>query len=175
MGIKGLKRVIADHVPDAIKENALPSYFGRIVAIDASTFLYSFLIAIRTGGDSGFSLTDASGETTSHLQGLFNRTIRLLECGIKPVYVFDGKPPTLKSGELARRRDRKREAREKLVNAQETGDAEEAAKMAKQTVRVTQIHNDESKQLLRLLGVPVIEVLHSLMFHDLFPVCGSLT
>lgn len=30
--------------------------------------------------------------------GLFYRTIRIVENGIKPVYVFDGKPPELKSG-----------------------------------------------------------------------------
>jgi flap endonuclease-1 len=63
MGIKGLKRVIADNAPESIKENALPSYFGRAIAIDASMFLYSFLVAIRSGEQS-FSLTDASGETT---------------------------------------------------------------------------------------------------------------
>ena len=36
------------------------------------------------------------GETTSHLAGMFNRTVRMIECGLQPVYVFDGKPPTLK-------------------------------------------------------------------------------
>jgi XPG N-terminal domain len=30
--------------------------------------------------------------------GFFYRTIRMVENGIKPVYVFDGKPPELKSG-----------------------------------------------------------------------------
>lgn len=39
----------------------------------------------------------------SHLQGMFNRTVRCLESGMKPVYVFDGKPPQAKSEELARR------------------------------------------------------------------------
>ena len=32
--------------------------------------------------------------------GLFYRTIRMVENGIKPVYVFDGKPPDMKSGEV---------------------------------------------------------------------------
>lgn len=36
----------------------------------------------------------------SHLMGMFYRTIRMLESGIKPVYVFDGKPPQMKSGEV---------------------------------------------------------------------------
>lgn len=30
--------------------------------------------------------------------GFFYRTIRMVEHGIKPAYVFDGKPPDLKSG-----------------------------------------------------------------------------
>lgn len=30
--------------------------------------------------------------------GFFYRTIRMAENGIKPAYVFDGKPPDLKSG-----------------------------------------------------------------------------
>lgn len=33
--------------------------------------------------------------------GMFYRTIRMLENGIKPVYVFDGKPPQLKSSEVS--------------------------------------------------------------------------
>lgn len=33
-----------------------------------------------------------------HLMGIFYRTIRMAENGIKPVYVFDGKPPDLKKG-----------------------------------------------------------------------------
>ena len=34
----------------------------------------------------------------SHLMGFFYRTIRMAENGIKPAYIFDGKPPELKSG-----------------------------------------------------------------------------
>ena len=30
--------------------------------------------------------------------GLFYRTIRIVDNGIKPAYVFDGKPPDLKAG-----------------------------------------------------------------------------
>jgi hypothetical protein len=70
---------------------------GRKVAIDASMSIYQFLIAVRQDGSQ---LTNEEGETTSHLMGMFYRTIRMLENGIKPVYVFDGKPPNMKSGEV---------------------------------------------------------------------------
>jgi len=41
----------------------------------------------------------------SHLMGMFYRTIRMIENGIKPVYVFDGKPPDMKSGEVCKNLD----------------------------------------------------------------------
>ena len=41
--------------------------------------------------------------------GTFYRTIRMLENGIKPVYVFDGKPPEMKSDELTKRTERRDE------------------------------------------------------------------
>jgi len=37
----------------------------------------------------------------------------MLEAGLKPIWVFDGKPPTLKNGELAKRKKLKEEAKEK--------------------------------------------------------------
>jgi len=45
-------------------------------------------------------LTGCSLCVFSHLMGMFYRTIRMIENGIKPVYVFDGKPPDMKSGEV---------------------------------------------------------------------------
>lgn len=57
----------------------------------------------------------------SHLMGTFYRTIRMVEQGIKPVYVFDGKPPNLKSGELAKRAERRDEAQKLLQAAEEDG------------------------------------------------------
>ena len=71
--------------------------------------IYQFLIAVRSqngAGGTAVMLTNADGETTSHIQGLFNRTIRFLTEGIRPVYIFDGKPPQIKSGELLKRRDK---------------------------------------------------------------------
>jgi len=53
--------------------------------------------------------------------GTFYRTIRMVEQGIKPVYVFDGKPPNLKSGELAKRAERRDEAQKLLQAAEEDG------------------------------------------------------
>ncbi|KAI5287372.1 Elongation of fatty acids protein 2 [Ascosphaera acerosa] len=105
----------------------------------------------------GQQLTSETGETTSHLMGLFYRTLRMVDNGIKPLYVFDGAPPKLKSGELAKRFARKTEAQEAHEEAKETGTAEEVERFSRRTVRVTREHNEECKRLLRLMGVPYIE------------------
>lgn len=48
--------------------------------------------------------TTAKHAYSSHLMGFFYRTIRMVENGIKPAYVFDGKPPELKSGVVSPQR-----------------------------------------------------------------------
>ncbi|KAL2057652.1 hypothetical protein ABVK25_002036 [Lepraria finkii] len=154
MGIKQLAQVIKDHAPDAIKIGEIKNHFGRKVAIDASMSIYSFLVAVR--GNDGQQLMNETGETTSHLMGMFYRTLRIVDNGIKPVYVFDGAPPKLKSGELAKRFARKAEATEAAEEAKETGTAEEVEKFSRRTVRATREHNDECKRLLTLMGVPYI-------------------
>ncbi|MEM1866961.1 MAG: flap structure-specific endonuclease, partial [Zestosphaera sp.] len=81
--------------------NDLRELRGKVVAIDAYNALYQFLAAIRQ--PDGTPLMDTKGRVTSHLSGLFYRTINLVESGLKPVYVFDGKPPELKAKEIAER------------------------------------------------------------------------
>lgn len=154
MGIQGLSRVIADHAPKAIRENGINQYFGRKVAIDASMSIYQFLIAVRSEGNM---LTNEAGETTSHLMGMFYRTIRMVENGIRPIYVFDGAPPKLKSGELAKRLDRRTEAESQASIAKETGSTALMDKFNRRTVKATKQHTEDCKKLLRLMGVPVVQ------------------
>lgn len=153
MGIHNLAKLIADHAPNAMKECEMKSYFGRKIAIDASMCIYQFLIAVRA---DGAQLANEDGEVTSHLVGLFYRTIRMVDNGIKPVYVFDGKPPELKSGELVKRKERREEAEKELEKAKEAGDAESMQKFERRLVRATPQHNEECKELLKLMGIPYV-------------------
>lgn len=155
MGIKGLMKILADSAPKSMKEQKFESYFGRKIAVDASMSIYQFLIVVGRSGTE--MLTNEAGEVTSHLQGMFSRTIRLLEAGMKPVYVFDGKPPELKKQELAKRFSKREDATEDLNVAVEAGNKEDIEKFSKRTVKVTRQHNEDCKKLLGLMGVPVVE------------------
>mmetsp|Transcript_76005 Transcript_76005/g.215335 ORF Transcript_76005/g.215335 Transcript_76005/m.215335 type:complete len:398 (+) Transcript_76005:92-1285(+) len=159
MGIKGLMKFLHDAAPKSIREvDSQAAYTGRSVAIDASMCLYQFLIMIRDNRAGSYqNLTNEDGKVTSHLVGMLSRTLKLMENGIKPVYVFDGKPPELKLGELAARRAKREEAQKNLAEAQEKGDEEQIQKNTKMTTRVTKEQNEETKTLLRLMGVPVVE------------------
>ena len=114
MGIQGLMKLIAEKAPAAIKEDEMKNYFGRKIAVDASMSIYQFLIAMKGALGGEGELTNEEGEVTSHLQGMWARTIRMLQQGLKPVYVFDGKPPEMKSKLLASRKERAQEAASEL-------------------------------------------------------------
>lgn len=57
-------------------------------------------------------LKDVDGNLTGHLVGLFHRTVMFMENGVKPIWVFDGKAPDLKAGELEKRQELKKAAEE---------------------------------------------------------------
>jgi len=155
MGIQGLTKLLSDHAPSSVREQKFESYFGRKVAVDASMHIYQCMIVVGRVGDN--TLTNEAGDVTGHLQGMLYRTARMVEAGIKPIYVFDGKPPDMKSGELSKRLEKRTEATEALAQAKESGDTATVEQMSKRTVRVTREHNDEVKRMLRLMGIPIVE------------------
>ncbi len=138
-----------------VKKITLEDLAGKILAIDAHNALYQFLSTIR--GRTGEPLKDSQGNITSHLSGLYYRTMNLLTIGIKPLYIFDGEPPMLKSMELTRRKTLKEEAKIKYSVALEKGDIDEAIKYAKRTSYLTDKMINDSKKLLDLMGVPWIQ------------------
>jgi flap endonuclease-1 len=100
---------------------------------------------------------DSEGRITSHLSGLLYRNINFLSLGIKPVWVFDGKPPSLKTAEIERRRQIKRDATVKYEKAIAAGEMEEARKYAQQTTSMKDGMVEESKKLLGHFGIPYID------------------
>jgi flap endonuclease-1 len=100
---------------------------------------------------------DSKGRITSHLSGLFYRTANLIEMGIKPVYVFDGKPPPLKHLTLGRRLASREEAEKEWKRALEEGDLAEARKFAQRAGKVTEEMVVQAKKLLELMGLPWVQ------------------
>ena len=137
------------------KEIELDFLKNKIVVLDAYNVLYQFLTTIR--GIDGTLLTDSKGNVTSHLVGLFTRTTSLMQRNIKQVFVFDGKPPELKQKVNEQRNKLKLEAEEKFLEAKKREDLEEMKKYASRTSRLSKGMVEESKKLISLLGLPVVQ------------------
>lgn len=128
---------------------------GKTVGIDFSNMCYQFLSSIRSY--DGELLMNDDGQITSHLVGISSRIPRLIEYGLKPVFIFDGKPPKLKTFEKKRRQKLKEDAIKKLQKAKDSGDVEGVRKYSKRSVKMTPEIVESSKKLLEAFGLPVVQ------------------
>jgi flap endonuclease-1 len=149
MGV-AIRDIIAEYKTPVTWES-LPG----IAAIDANNALYQFLTIIRQ--PDGTPLMDGRGRITSHLSGILFRMANFLEKGIKPVFVFDGKPDDLKMATIDKRRKVRDTAGERWKEALERGDEAEAYKQARSSTRVDETIIGTSKELLRLMGIPIVQ------------------
>jgi flap endonuclease-1 len=88
--------------------------------------------------------------------GILYRNARLLEVDIYPIYVFDGEPPKFKMKTIEKRMQMKAEAQRKLEEAIAKGETE-LKTYAQATVKINEKIIEESKKLLGLMGIPVIQ------------------
>ncbi len=146
---------IGDIIPaEAVDKTEIRTLGGKTIALDTYNILYQFLSTIR--GSDGRPLMDRRGRITSHLSGLFFRTVNLLAEGVKPVFVFDGRPPELKRETIEKRVVSRSEARRQYAEALQAGDLETARKMAQRAAALEQYMVDSSAELLKRMGVPYV-------------------
>ena len=150
MGVK-----INELVNEVKRTITFENLFKKSIAIDAFNTIYQFLAIIRQ--KDGTPLKDFQGNITSHLSGLFYRTINFLEHNIKPIYVFDGIPSELKIETVKERKKIKEEAREKMIKAQDDEDFKEAKKFAQLTSKLDSGMIEESKKLIEYMGIPIVQ------------------
>ncbi len=137
--------------PNIIKKISDEKLGGQMIAIDISILLYQVVIAIRNSGADMFT---NQGEISSHILGLFNKTINLLKMNIIPIYVFDGKPPQFKWQTINNRKEVKQKASEKL-NDEEMNE-EDKIKYFKRTVHINKYQIQECIELLEIMGIPYV-------------------
>ncbi|KPV64974.1 MAG: Flap endonuclease 1 [Candidatus Bathyarchaeota archaeon BA1] len=129
---------------------------GKSLAVDANNYLYQFLALIRTR--DGTPLRDPHGNITSHLAGLmFRSTCLLHDYEIDLVFVFDGEPPKLKEQEILKRRELREKATREWGEALKEGNYATAFSKAVMTSRLTKPMIEDSKHLLKLLGIPYVQ------------------
>lgn len=151
MGIKKFTNLIPKN---CFHEVTLKTFKNSRIAIDASSMIYQYLVAIRIHGENA---VNSSGKNSSCIIGFLRRTTILLENGITPVYVFDGKPPEMKAGTLEKRKQIKLESQIKSELAE---NEEESLKFKKRSISVTKEIVDSLKSLLSFMGIQWVAAEH---------------
>lgn len=148
MGVKNLLPLLRDLCPSIVTEVGITTLSGKTIGIDASTWLYQLVCAGKRGG--------SVDDDIIMLKGIYNRVVFLLKYSITPLFVFDGKPPSIKNRVLQERKKIKDNARLRLDN----GDYEDEAGRAKLEQRMCSITTQQvslCKKLLEHMGVPYVQ------------------
>ncbi len=185
MGIKGLNKFLETYAPGSVKEISTTTLTNKVVAIDASIFIYQFASAIKSSVED---LKTSEGKITTHIHGILTKTLSILKKKIKPIFVFDGKAPSLKRDVLDSRKSNKTSAEKsakkikkelkqvqrdlepmpetmeqiqsQLKNIAKAKELQETlTKLQKRAVSVTHTQMEECKEIVKLLGIPIIEAL----------------
>ena len=151
MGIKNLNRFLRDNCKKkSIYKASLKDLRGKTIVIDTSIYLYKFL-----------------GENAL-MENMYLFISTLLDNGITPIFIFDGKPPPEKREILLERRLGKKEAENKYVILQNklkdpggtpisdedrTEILTEMDQLKRQFIRLRDDDIRKAKELIRAYGV----------------------
>ena len=140
----------------SIREIPFEDIEGSVVAVDAHNWLYRYLTTtVKWTADEAY--TTASGTEVANLIGIVQGLPKFFEHALVPVMVFDGTVTDLKADEVADRREKRERAEERRAAAEERGDVAEAARLEARTQRLTDTIQETTRELLRLLDVPMVE------------------
>ena len=183
MGILGLHKFLDKNTSAGITDIKLNP--DTVIAVDASIFIYQFASAIKSSVDD---LKTIDGRITTHIHGILTKILSMLKKKLKPIFIFDGKASYLKQNVLDNRKLVKTTAnieikqvikklkkiqdmlepipetseaiQEQLENVKKAKELQETLiKLKKRTVLVSFKQMEECKEIVKLLGIPMIQSL----------------
>lgn len=155
MGVNKLETVRKEIAPASSNDYNYADLTGKKFAVDSLTKLYEIIIAIR-GNHNGNDLLTSDGRVVSHIIGVLTKVFRLIENNIDTCWVFDGDQPDIKKSAIEERRRIRLQAEEKLCQI-DSLTAEERIKLRKKTVCITPEIIADTKRLLTLIGIPIVQ------------------
>lgn len=154
MGVKGLSTFLKkiNGEDNFIKKVNLSEISGKRVGIDASIFIYRFLYKPKY-----------------FVESFMTMVYNFLVCGVIPIFVFDGLPPTEKNDEIQSRKDKKEEYQKRIDELRkridmciEKKDKEdillEVEKLEKRVITLNKDYVIMAQDILKLIGLPYIHM-----------------
>jgi flap endonuclease-1 len=149
MGIKHLNRFLREYCPNSIKQIHLNQLRGQKIAIDTSIYLYRFI-----------------GENAL-IENMYLMITLFRNYDIKPIFIFDGKPPVEKTHILKERKEKKIRAEEEynklnklLADANEEDKADiqiNLDSLKKKFIRIRPSDIESVKELMQACGVTYLD------------------
>ena len=137
------------------RSRRVTDYRGRRVLVDGNSVLHKQCIGRR---GSGTEPTRKDGKSINHLYSMFMYVTGLLEKGILPYFVFDGKAPVEKTNTLNERHAIKKSASQKCKTIDDKL-SPEYVKNYKKSFHISHRQINECKRLLTAMGITVIQAL----------------
>ena len=144
MGIKSLTSIIKKYSPESIVHTNLYTLEGNTIAIDGSLFIYQSLL------NNNSIMKNKDGKITNHIVGLFYKLLNMLSYNIKILFIFDGKPPDMKSDCLNKRKIKLEQTKCKLLDKKEEGSKNKYDKLS---LKINDEVISDVKKLLTLMGI----------------------
>ena len=155
MGIPKLFKIIENHAPMSIKKCRISKYEGKIFMIDTSNKMMQHIMPMFKNEKN---ITRKDGKLILHLKALISILLNLLNHGISPIHVIDGKASSIKSNTLYERRKVKNRAKIKLnMDSRYTLSKYERTKLLKKSYTLDKNDYDDIKKFLDLIGLPYIQ------------------
>ena len=149
MGIKNLNRYLLQNCKNkSIQKKHLEFFRGKTIVIDTSIYLYKY------------------AETGELIKSMHHMISVLIHYKIKPIFIFDGKPPKEKSDMLKKRRLEKQTAENKYNNLKlqlETNDS--ATQESKKEIQ--QQLSNLKKKFVRIQSKDIESVKELLISHNI--------
>jgi flap endonuclease-1 len=143
MGIRYLNRFLEDNcLKDSIKKTHLSKLKNKVMVVDTSIYLYRFL------------------SENLLMENMYLFITILKKYKIKPIFIFDGKPPSEKKELLQQRRAEKKKAEEKYIELnnlllnQDNPDNEDKKKIVNEMEKLKRTFvkiNDEDVKRVKIL------------------------
>lgn len=151
MGVDGLLQCLRKLTPLAFRTSTLAEFAGKRMAIDASLVLH-----LNSYGLAEVCMEESSEINMEKLKTLWEtRSLKQLagfiESGITPVYVFDGKATSLKSGTITARKEQTQNQKHKLVQMIQNLEVIEKTGMVKDSIVQ---RSNINKQIARTFKLP---------------------
>lgn len=152
MGIKGFTKILTKYAPAAVILRKYSYYKNKTFGIDANLFLYQLIFAIRR---NGYDIKN-EGIKVTHIFSLLVKLISFRTNNIHPIFVFDGKPPQIKTKELKRRNT----VRSTLIEKYKKDKSNEGKrKLYYVSSKITNDEIAQCKELIEIFGYTFIDAI----------------